>query len=153
MSNSLNSKQNDAVHYVDSPLLVLAGAGSGKTRVITKKIAYLIQQCEISASKIVAVTFTNKAAKEMKQRVSGELDKKAARGLQISTFHTLGLKIIRSECELFGYKSSFSIYDSYDCISIIKEICNDKNLGDKEIAAVQGTISSWKNDLIEPRKV
>jgi len=153
MSNLLNPKQNEAVHYVDSPLLVLAGAGSGKTRVITKKIAYLIQQCDISASKIVAVTFTNKAAKEMKQRVSGELDKKAARGLQISTFHTLGLKIIRSEYELFGYKSSFSIYDSSDCISIIKEICNDKNLGDKEISAVQGTISSWKNDLIEPRKV
>ncbi|MFV2055030.1 MAG: DNA helicase Rep [Thiohalomonadales bacterium] len=153
MINHLNSKQNEAVHYVDSPLLVLAGAGSGKTRVITTKIAYLINECGIQATKIVAVTFTNKAAREMKQRVSGQLDKKSSRGLQISTFHTLGLKIIRAEFESLGYKSGFSIYDSHDCLSIIKEICNSKNLADNDIATVQTKISAWKNDLINPRRV
>ena len=153
MTNRLNSKQNEAVHYVDSPLLVLAGAGSGKTRVITTKIAYLIQECGISASKIFAVTFTNKAAREMKQRVSSQLDKKSSRGLQISTFHTMGLKIIRSEYAAFGYKPGFSIYDSHDCISIIKEICNAKDLADNDIANIQQKISAWKNDLIDPRRL
>src|SRR5690606_34772220 len=93
----LNPRQQEAVHYVGGPLLVLAGAGSGKTSVITRKIAYLIQQCGIQARHIVAVTFTNKAAREMKERVGSLLRGGEGRGLTVSTFHNLGLNIIRKE--------------------------------------------------------
>ncbi|EMR13881.1 ATP-dependent DNA helicase Rep [Methylophaga lonarensis MPL] len=90
--NDLNPQQREAVRYIDGPLLVLAGAGSGKTRVITRKIAYLIEQCDIKASHIAAVTFTNKAAREMKSRVAELMANKrsSTRGLMVSTFHTLG---------------------------------------------------------------
>jgi len=99
MTDTLNARQRDAVKYIDGPLLVLAGAGSGKTRVITQKIAYLIQQCDMTPRHIAAVTFTNKAAREMKSRVGKLLDRQQTRGLVISTFHTLGLRIIRKERE------------------------------------------------------
>ena len=93
----LNPQQNEAVKYISGPCLVLAGAGSGKTRVITNKIAYLIEECGMSARHIAAVTFTNKAAREMKERISHQLDRSKLRGLTVSTFHTLGLEIIKKE--------------------------------------------------------
>ena len=104
----LNTRQREAVRYIDGPLLVLAGAGSGKTSVITEKIAYLANICGIDASHIAAVTFTNKAAREMKERVGKLLRGNATEGLTVSTLHQLGLKIIRTECKKLGLKSGFS---------------------------------------------
>lgn len=118
----LNDRQAEAVKYIDTPLLVLAGAGSGKTSVITTKIAYLIQQCDISAKNIVAVTFTNKAAREMKERVGKLVKGKVSSGLTISTFHNLGLNIIRRECKILGYKPGFSIFDRQDARSLITDL-------------------------------
>ena len=108
MSSQMNPRQLQAVRHLDGPCLVLAGAGSGKTRVITRKIAYLIQECGMSPRNIAAVTFTNKAAREMKHRVGELLKGKEAHGLQVSTFHTLGLNIIRKELKTLGYKPNFS---------------------------------------------
>ena len=112
--STLNPRQREAVHYIDGPLLVLAGAGSGKTSVITRKIAYLIEQCGIKGNHIAAVTFTNKAAREMKERVSQLVSGPSARGLIVSTFHNLGLNILRKEHRVLGYKSGFSIFDQQD---------------------------------------
>ncbi len=100
MAQNLNPQQQAALKYIDGPLLVLAGAGSGKTSVITQKIAYLVEQCDIPARNIAAVTFTNKAAREMKARVSSLLSAKESKGLTVSTFHNLGLTIIRSEIKV-----------------------------------------------------
>jgi len=122
MRPNLNSRQLAAVRHLDGPCLVLAGAGSGKTRVITHKIAYLIQECGIDPRHIAAVTFTNKAAREMKERVSSLLDKSAVQGLRVSTFHTLGLDIIRRELKTLGYKSGFSIYDNTDSAALLREL-------------------------------
>lgn len=151
MPTQLNPRQNAAVKYIDGPLLVLAGAGSGKTRVITEKMAYLIQECGISASHIAAVTFTNKAAKEMKERVSGLLGPKEGRGLKVSTFHTLGLNIIRRELKALGLRQGFSIFDATDAHSLIKDIMHKDIGGDMEMCQiVLWKISSWKNALIGP---
>ena len=106
MSALLNPPQREAIRYLDGPLLVLAGAGSGKTRVITQKIAYLIQECGFSPSNIAAITFTNKAAKEMQERV-GQLLRDKPSGLTISTFHSLGVRILREEAKVLGYKPRF----------------------------------------------
>ncbi len=105
----LNPRQDEAVKYISGPCLVLAGAGSGKTRVITNKIAYLVQECEYKAKNIAAVTFTNKAAREMRERVAQTLGKQDAKGLWVSTFHTLGLEIIKKEIKTLGYKPGFSL--------------------------------------------
>ena len=152
-SDRLNPSQREAVRYIDGPLLVLAGAGSGKTRVITRKIAWLIQECGISARNIAAVTFTNKAAREMKARVGKLLDGKQSRGLQISTFHTLGLNIIKRELATLGYKPRFSIYDSVDSLALIKELMR-RDLGDDKgaVEQVRWCISRWKNDFITPEQ-
>ena len=109
----LNPGQNDAVNYISGPCLVLAGAGSGKTRVITNKIAYLVRECDIPARYIAAVTFTNKASREMKERVAQTLGRKEARGLKVSTFHTLGLRIIKAEVKTLGLKAGFSLFDEF----------------------------------------
>ena len=122
MANKLNPKQNEAVKYVAGPLLVLAGAGSGKTSVITQKIAYLIKQCGIPGRNIAAVTFTNKASREMKERVSRLVSGPEARGLTVSTFHNLGLNIIKSEHKALGYKPGFSIFDSEDAKALIEDV-------------------------------
>jgi ATP-dependent DNA helicase Rep len=113
--SSLNPPQREAIRYLDGPLLVLAGAGSGKTRVITEKIAYLIESCGFSPGNIAAITFTNKAAKEMQARVSKLLAGQAAKGLTISTFHALGVRILREEARTLGYKptSRSSTSDSF----------------------------------------
>ncbi len=150
-SDRLNPRQREAVRYIDGPLLVLAGAGSGKTRVITRKIAYLIRQCGISARNIAAVTFTNKAAREMKARVGKLLDGKQSRGLRISTFHTLGLNIIKRELAALDYKPGFSIYDSMDSLALIKELMRRDFADDSGMAEqVRWSISRWKNDFLLP---
>ena len=145
----LNPQQRDAVREVLSPLLVLAGAGSGKTRVITEKIAYLIGQCGVPAKNIVAVTFTNKAAREMRERVSRLLSKDSGRGLVVSTFHTLGLRIVRREARGLGYKSNFSIFDSQDSLHLIDELLR-KGSGAFAADALRNQISHWKNELLLP---
>ncbi|WP_312204246.1 UvrD-helicase domain-containing protein, partial [Mixta calida] len=147
----LNPSQQHAVEFVTGPCLVLAGAGSGKTRVITNKIAHLIRECGYQARHIAAVTFTNKASREMKERVAQTLGRKEARGLMISTFHTLGLEIIKREYAALGMKSNFSLFDDQDQLALLKDLTeqwleNDKNLLQQLIS----TISNWKNDLIDP---
>jgi len=150
---NLNDRQLDAVKRIDGPLLVLAGAGSGKTSVITTKIAYLIQECGFKASNIVAVTFTNKAAREMKERVVSMLSKDESRGLKISTFHNLGLTILRKEYAKAGLKQGFTLFDSQDSLTLIKEIL-DKEFNEQadEANFCQMTISNWKNDLTPPNE-
>ena len=151
MANNLNPQQKAALKYIDGPLLVLAGAGSGKTSVITQKIAYLVEQCDIPARNIAAVTFTNKAAREMKARVSKLMSKDKARGLTVSTFHNLGLSIIRTEIKTLGFKPGFSILDQEDCRKLLKELMvRHSELDDKLLDQVQSSISNWKNSLLEP---
>ncbi|MBF8223208.1 DNA helicase Rep [Halomonas sp. 328] len=147
----LNPRQREAVRYIDGPCLVLAGAGSGKTSVITTKIAYLVQECGMSARRIAAVTFTNKAAREMKERVGQMLKGKEGHGLTVSTFHTLGLTIIRSELKTLGYKPGFSLFDPDDAKALLRDLMNkDAQVDADQINRVQATISNWKNDLILP---
>ena len=151
MTQDLNPQQQTALKYIDGPLLVLAGAGSGKTSVITQKIAYLVEHCDIPARNIAAVTFTNKAAREMKARVSNLLSAQRSKGLTVSTFHNLGLTIIRTEIKTLGFKSGFSILDQEDCRNLLKELLvRHSELDDKLIDTVQNTISNWKNALLEP---
>lgn len=150
----LNPGQNEAVKYVSGPCLVLAGAGSGKTGVICQKIAYLIQKCEYKARNIAAVTFTNKAAREMKERIIKMLGKDSTRGLTVSTFHSLGLDIIRREIKTLGYKPGFTLFDDQDSLSLLKELTIDELDGDKDLLSqLQSKISNWKNDLLLPDAV
>lgn len=150
----LNPGQNEAVKYVTGPCLVLAGAGSGKTGVICQKIAYLIQKCDYKARNIAAVTFTNKAAREMKERVVKMLDKSLTRGLTVSTFHSLGLDIVRKEIKILGYKPGFTLFDDQDSLALLKELTDDELDGDKDLLKkLQMMISNWKNDLQLPDAV
>ena len=147
----LNNQQLQAMQYISGPCLVLAGAGSGKTRVITSKIAYLIRECEYQAKHIFAVTFTNKAAKEMKERVAQTLGRKEARGLTVSTFHSLGLDLIRREHQHLNLKANFSLFDDTDQLSLLKELTDKELQGDKEmLQKLVQAISRFKNDLILP---
>lgn len=150
MLSDLNFQQREAVKYLDGPLLVLAGAGSGKTRVITRKIAYLITECGLSARNIAAITFTNKAAREMRERVGELLPGKAAHGLTVSTFHSLGLCILRAEAHRIGYKPRFSVLDADDAQALLADLLKapDKTAL-KRAAAV---ISNWKNALVPPEQ-
>ncbi len=143
--HSLNDRQHEAVKHIDTPALVLAGAGSGKTRVITEKIAYLIRQCDVKAHNIFAVTFTNKAAKEMKERVMKLLKDENTKGLNVSTFHNLGLNILRQEYKALGYKPNFSIMDATDSGQILKELMHKQSLDPEVLDGVQWDISNWKN--------
>lgn len=147
----LNPRQQEAVRYIDGPCLVLAGAGSGKTSVITTKIAYLVQECGMSARKIAAVTFTNKAAREMKERVGEMLKGREGYGLTVSTFHTLGLNIIRGELKTLGYKPGFSLFDPEDAKALLRDLMQkDAQIDADQINRVQSQLSAWKNDLILP---
>ncbi|WP_434144425.1 DNA helicase Rep [Photobacterium leiognathi] len=150
----LNPRQTEAVKYVSGPCLVLAGAGSGKTRVITNKIAYLVQKCDYKARNIAALTFTNKAAREMKERVGQTLGRQEAKGLMVSTFHTLGLNIIRREYKHLGLKASFSLFDDQDQMALLKELTEDELEGDKDLLKLLlSSISNWKNDMLSPADV
>ncbi|MFL6672022.1 MAG: UvrD-helicase domain-containing protein [Massilia sp.] len=153
MSNApkfgLNGPQSEAVLYLDGPCLVLAGAGSGKTRVITQKIAYMIEDRGYDPRTIAALTFTNKAALEMQERIAKLLKQpKQAKQLTVSTFHSLGVKILRQEAAGVGLKDRFSIMDSDDCYTIVSDlaITTDK----QEIRRIQNAISLWKNGLVDP---
>ncbi len=149
----LNDRQIEAVKCVDGPLLVLAGAGSGKTRVLTTRIAYLISELGINPYNILAITFTNKAAKEMKGRVIDMLGD-AAKRIQISTFHSFGVTILRENYDVLGYKENFTILDSDDALTVIKKIIKELNLDPKEYnpKAVRNRISGAKNQILSPEE-
>ena len=155
-ASHLNDKQQEAMKYTQGPLLVLAGAGSGKTSVITQKIAYLVKQCRIPAHRITAMTFTNKAAREMKERVTQLLSREEAKGLSVSTFHTFGLNLLRIELKHTPLKNNFSILDADDCKRILMDLMHRDNLSGAEskelIAKAMKKISDWKNDLIVPEQ-
>ncbi len=144
----LNPQQREAIHYLDGPLLVLAGAGSGKTRVIAQKIAYLVRDCEFQPHSVAAITFTNKAAKEMRERVGRLLSRSTADEMQISTFHSLGVRILREEAKVLGYKPRFSIFDAADCAGVIGDIAGTIDKG--TLRHLQAIICNWKNALVTP---
>lgn len=148
--HNLNPRQREAVRYLDGPLLVLAGAGSGKTRVITAKIAFLIEQAGIDPRHITAVTFTNKASREMKARVGQLLNSDQVRGLTISTFHTLGLNLLRREAAQAGLRPGFSILDEQDVEQLLRELAKKNDADKAALQRARTQISTWKNDLIDP---
>ena len=147
----LNDKQYEAVITTEGPCLVIAGAGSGKTKVLTHKIAYLLQEKNIAPWNILAITFTNKAANEMKERVA-KLVGEQAKDLWMGTFHSICVRILRSHIEKIGYDSSFIIFDTSDQRTLIKRCVKDLNLDDKMFAerGVQAEISNAKNEMLEP---
>ncbi len=150
MLSQLNDSQRAAVEYLDGPSLVIAGAGSGKTRVLTYKIAYLLQQGYKPWS-ILALTFTNKAAREMKSRIGQLVGDENAKYLQMGTFHSIFLRILRYECQHIGFTPGFTIYDESDSRSLIKSIIKEMKLDDKvyKPASVHNSISLAKNHLID----
>ncbi len=147
----LNKEQQKAVLVSSGPLLILAGAGSGKTRVLTTKVAYLIENLGVNPYNILAITFTNKAAKEMSERLLGMIGE-VSKQAQVSTFHSFGLKILRENCSNLGYNSNFIIMDSDDTLTIIKRILKQLNLDSKiyNPSAIRNKISGCKNELMEP---
>ena len=147
----LNHQQQQAVEYINGACLVLAGAGSGKTRVIINKIAHLISQCGYLPKQIAAVTFTNKAAREMRERVAHSIGKEQSKGLIISTFHTLGFEILKREHKLLGFKSGMTLFDEHDQLALLKHLLPENVAEDKDLLkALISTISNWKNDLLSP---
>lgn len=152
---SLNPTQQEAVTHFGSPLLILAGAGSGKTRVLTHKIVYMVEKGLFAPENILAVTFTNKAAKEMKTRVADLLPPHLAYPLTISTFHSLGVQILRRYAEVLGYKRSFSIYDDSDQTSVLKKVLKKLNINDKIISPkfCQSRINMVKSQALSPVQV
>ena len=149
----LNDRQKEAVLYGDGPLLILAGAGSGKTSVLTKRVAYLIKERNVSPSNIVAITFTNKAAKEMKERIIKEVGKEGY-DIQISTFHSFGLRIIRENYEKLGYEKNFTIIDSDDSLTVVKKILKEMGIDSTRFNPkfIKNQISSCKNEMVTPEK-
>ena len=150
--SQLNTAQQQAVTYCDSPQLVIAGAGSGKTRVLTFKIAYLLSHYSLKPWNILALTFTNKAAREMKERIASIVGEERARYLQMGTFHSVFSHILRIEAQAIGYTSDFTIYDETDSRSLIKNIIKQMGLDDKTYkpATVHAAISMSKNHLCGP---
>ena len=150
--DNLNEKQKEAVVNYTGPMLILAGAGSGKTRVLTTKVAYLINEKNINPENILAITFTNKAAKEMKERIYSIVGPNAFK-IQISTFHSFGLKIIKENCKLLGYENNFTILDADDSLSVIKRIMKEANIDSNKYnpKAVKNAISSNKNEMVDSK--
>jgi ATP-dependent DNA helicase Rep len=148
---TFNAQQQTAITYLNGPMLVIAGAGSGKTRVITGKIVYLIRHCNMTAQGIVALTFTNKAAREMKTRLSQQLPPAMMRGLTVATFHTFGLQLLRQDHQEFGLRAGFSLFDAQDSERLVKEHAQTYNLQRMmSPAALLAKISTWKNQLLAP---
>ncbi|MCF6514803.1 DNA helicase PcrA [Lactobacillus sp. S2-2] len=149
--DKMNQEQKEAVQQTDGPLLIMAGAGSGKTRVLTHRIAYLIEEKNVMPWNILAITFTNKAAREMKERINGLLDQ-GGNDVWVSTFHAFGVRVLRRDIDKLGYNRSFSITDSSEQKTLIKRILNDFDLDPKknDPRAILGAISNAKNDLLTP---
>ena len=149
--NELNEKQKEAVLYNNGPLLIIAGAGAGKTKTLTTKIAYLIDELKVSPYNILAITFTNKAAKEMKDRLLLQIGDETKK-LQVSTFHSFGLKLLRDNFELLGYDRNFVIMDSDDSLTVVKKIIKDMGYDPKVYnpRAIRNVISSCKNEMTTP---
>ncbi|MBP2079723.1 DNA helicase PcrA [Oceanobacillus polygoni] len=149
MINRLNKEQQEAVRHTEGPLLIMAGAGSGKTRVLTHRIAYLMGEKEVSPRSILAITFTNKAAREMKDRVS-KLVGAQGEHMWVSTFHSMCVRILRRDIDRIGYSSNFTILDSSDQLSVIKQVLKNLNMDPKKFdpRAMLGQISSAKNEII-----
>lgn len=149
---TLNDRQKEAVLYNEGPLLIIAGAGAGKTKTLTTKIAYLIEENDVLPSNILAITFTNKAAKEMKDRII-RLIGSIGYQIQTSTFHSFGLKLLKENYERLGFDKNFVIMDSDDSLTIVKKILKDMDLDPKiyNPRAIRNKISSCKNELISPK--
>ena len=153
--NNLNNAQKDAVNYLEGPLLIVAGAGSGKTKVLTARIANIIQKKKAFPNQILSVTFTNKAAKEMQNRVSKLLGA-AAIGLSwLGTFHSICAKLLRKHATAIGLNSNFTIIDTDDQIRLIKNICKAENIDTKQLAPryILAIIDRWKNKGYYPDEV
>lgn len=152
--DELNEPQREAVLHKDGPIMIIAGAGSGKTKVLTTRIAHLMGYHHIDSFNILALTFTNKAAKEMKERVERILGNHEARNLYIGTFHSVFARILRAEANKIGYPNNFTIYDTDDAKSVIKTVINEMELDDKHYKpnTVYNRISSAKNSLISPKE-
>ena len=148
---NLNNKQHDAVVTTEGPVLVIAGAGSGKTKVLTHKIAYIIEKRKAIPWEILAITFTNKAANEMKERIVN-LVGESAKDIWMGTFHSICVKILRKHIDRIGFDSSFIIFDTSDQKSLIKKCLKELQIEDKQFAekAVQAEISNAKNEMLEP---
>ena len=152
---NLNEKQQEAVLHLDGPVLIVAGAGSGKTKVLTSRIAHIIKTHKAFSSQILAVTFTNKAAKEMQIRVSKLLRKEATGLPWLGTFHSISAKILRKHAEAVGLKSNFTIIDQDDQSRLIKNICKSENIDTKKISPkyILAIIDKWKNKGLYPEDV
>ena len=150
MALALNPPQVEAVRYLDGPLLVLAGAGSGKTGVITHKIVHLLGKGGYKPDQVAAITFTNKAAREMQERISAMMPGKATRDLTISTFHSLGVRILRAEAGSLKLKPRFSILDADDAFAILAQLIG--TVDKQTVRRAQWQISSWKNALVAPEQ-
>ena len=153
--SNLNEKQQEAVEYLDGPLLIVAGAGSGKTKVLTSRIAHIIKTHKAFSSQILAVTFTNKAAKEMQIRVSKLLSTNATGLPWLGTFHSISSKILRKHAEAVSLKSNFTIIDQDDQVRLIKNICKAENIDIKKISPkyILAIIDKWKNKGFYPEDV
>src|SRR6195952_5779948 len=151
--SGLNPTQREAVVHADGPLLVIAGAGSGKTRVLTHRIAHLIQNEGVSPFEILAITFTNKAAQEMRHRV-GALVGPVAEKMWVSTFHSACVRILRRDADKLGFPKSFTIYDQADAVRLTGYVLRDLNVDPKRFPprSVHATISSAKNELVSPER-
>jgi DNA helicase-2/ATP-dependent DNA helicase PcrA len=150
--DELNDPQREAVIHKDGPIMIIAGAGSGKTKVLTTRITHLMGHHQVDAFNILALTFTNKAAAEMKERIEKILGNSEARNLYVGTFHSVFARILRSEATKIGYPSSFTIYDTDDAKAVVKTVVNELNLDDKQYKPniVYNRISSAKNGLVGP---
>ena len=151
--DSLNTEQRKAVEHTEGPVLILAGAGSGKTRVITHRIAYLMDECGVNPWNILAITFTNQAAQEMRERVD-KLIGFGAESIWISTFHSMCVRILRRHIQEIGYQTDFTIYDTDDQKTLMKEVCRNLRINTKELRerTILAAISSAKDELLTPRR-
>ncbi len=150
--DELNAPQREAVMHKDGPIMIIAGAGSGKTKVLTTRITHLMAAHDVDAFNILALTFTNKAAAEMKERIERILGNSEARNLYVGTFHSVFARILRAEAHHIGYPNNFTIYDTDDSRSVIKTVVNEMNLDDKTYKPnlVGNRISAAKNALVSP---